>query len=326
MFHIGGEQELAPLNYFQDVTNSGRSSLRLIIESANLRSKHILLPNFLCQVIIDILQEYHITFDFYSVDENLELLLPKNIENYDALYLIKYFGNRTKTFVQACSLFKGCLIVDDVFSPFPEVLKRSSLWFSYNSLRKISPIADFSLLYSNKSIVSVTTTELPGFSKMKYQAKKLKYNYLNSHQGNEQRFLKLFEQAEAILDNHIGIYSPSTESVMAAIKYFTGFEKEIKIRQSNYKLINDLLADYSIPINTEFYSFAPLLLNNRDTVRLKLMENNVFLAIHWPAISLLDNALSRSIVSIPVDSRYRSSDIAKMCELILKLEVNSGNI
>ena len=320
MFYIGGEQELAPLNYFQEVTNSGRSSLRLIIESANLRNKHILLPNFLCQVIIDTLQEYHITFDFYSVDLNLEFQLPKNIENYDALYLIKYFGGRTKTFVQACSLFKGCLIVDDVFSPFPEVLKRSGLWFSYNSLRKISPIADFSLLYSNKPITSVARTELPGFSKIKYQAKKSKYNHLNFRQGNEQAFLDLFEQAEAILDNHIGIYSPSAESIIAATQYFSGLEKEKEIRKSNYELINDLLAEHSISIDAGFYSFAPLLLNNRDTLRLQLMGYNVFLAIHWPAVSLLENDLSKSIISIPVDSRYGSNDIKKICSLINKLE------
>jgi len=323
MFHIGGEQELAPLNHFQTITNSGRSSLRLIIESANLRNKHILLPDFLCQVIIDTLQEYQITFDFYSVDKKLGFELPNDIVKYDALYLIKYFGGSTRTFVEACSLFKSCLIIDDVFSPFPEVLKRNDLWFSYNSLRKVSPIADFSIVCSNEPIDSLTPTELPKFSEIKYQAKYLKYNYMNHQQGSEKEYLALFGQAEAILDSNVGIYSPSPVSVIAAIQYFQNLDQERKCRKSNYELVCHLLPDYSIPLVAEFYSFAPLLLADRDNVRIQLLKDNVFLAVHWPAVDLHDNTLSRSIISIPVDSRYSPNVITKICELIMKLEVNN---
>ncbi len=320
MFYIGGEQELAPLNYFQEVTNSGRSSLRLIIESANLRNKHILLPDFLCQVIIDILQEYQVTFDFYSVERNLDFQLPDNIEKYDAVYLIKYFGGSTDAFAKTCTSFHGCLIVDDVFSPYPEILKRDQLWFSFNSLRKISHVADFSLLYSNAPLASVIKTALSGFSVMKYRAKNLKHEYLNFQQGSEKKYLDKFGQAEAILSSNFGIYSPSADSIIAAIQYFNRLEQERNIRQRNYQQINDLLADYSIPIKSKFYSFAPLLLNNRDVVRQKLMEFNVFLAVHWPVCNLVDNVLSQSIISIPVDSRYSSTDIKKVCSLIIKLE------
>jgi len=317
MFHIGGEQEIAPLNYFQDVTNSGRSSLRLIIESANLRNKQILLPNFLCQVIVDVLEEYNITFDFYSVDKSLELQLPKNIEKYDALYLIKYFGGRTKTFVQACCSFKGCVIVDDVFSPLPEFLKRSSLWFSYNSLRKISPVADFSLVYSNIPLAGITKTSLADFSALKYQAKNLKYDYLQDKSIQEETYLDLFSQGENLLDNGLGIYAASVESIITALSFFNDLNKERTVRNEHYQLIRAMLPKLTIDIDSEFYSFAPIFIKNRNELRKQLIKENIYLAVHWSEVKCIKNELSPTIISLPLDRRYSNENIIKLCELIL---------
>lgn len=319
MFYIGGEPETDRPKYYQDLTNSGRSSLRLIIESANLAGKHILLPDFLCQIIIDVLEEYEITYDLYSINYDFEFELPDDTSSYDALYLIKYFGSKTSSFINACQLFEQCLIIDDVFSPFPEELTRNGPWFSYNSLRKITPIADLSFIYSNVQLVSINKSKLSSFSTIKFRAKHKKFDYLKKGVGTEKQYLDLFNKAENILDNGKGIYYPSNDSLILAMKYFGKLEEERILRKRNYNLVKELLPDITIPINSDFHSFAPILLDNRNQIRSKLMADNIFLAVHWPADSVR-SLINDKVLSLPLDSRYNESDIKTMCSLILNLK------
>lgn len=322
MISVGGEVELAPHKYKQALTNSGRASLRLIIESAGLEDKHILLPDYLCKIIVDVLNEYHIRYTTYKIDLKFGFCLPDDLEKFDALYLIKYFGSKTFSYLEACKSFRGCLIVDDVFSPMPEVLDRNAQWYSFNSLRKISSVSDFSLVYSNSDISPLVVSELQSFSNMKYEAKYKKYNYLHKEIGSEDAYLSLFNSAEAILDSKIGIYKPSADSLIAAINFYSQLEQERLVRLNNYSKVKSLIPDKLIEIESNFYSFSPLILNNRDVVRENLMNERIFLAVHWPNFGVNQNKLSESIISIPLDSRYTAADMIRVCDLILKLDGN----
>lgn len=317
MRHVGGEQELAQLHYFRELTNSGRSSLRWIIESAQLESKRLLLPDFLCEVILDVLAEYHIDVDFYSVDSQLGYQLPDDLSHYDALYLIKYFGATTASFEHAIATFKQCIIVDDVFSPYPQVLDITQSWYSFNSLRKISAVADFSMLYSNQPLKPLDVKPLAEFAALKYQAKQYKYDYFNAAQGKEQTYLSLFNQGESCLDEHKGIFSPSARGVLESINFYQHLDSERVHRRNNYAVVCALLGDYNLPIQSDCYSFAPILLPNRDVVRRKLMGHNIFLAVHWPEATTVTNKLSHAILSIPLDSRYNEHDMSEICQYIL---------
>ncbi|PKH05294.1 hypothetical protein [Moritella sp. Urea-trap-13] len=317
MRHVGGEQELTQQDYFRELTNSGRSSLRWIIESAQLASKRLLLPDFLCEVILDVLAEYHIDVDFYVVDSQLSYQLPDNLNDYDALYLIKYFGATTASFECAVATFKQCVIVDDVFSPYPHILDIRQSWYSFNSLRKISAVADFSMLYSNQRLKQLDVKPLTEFATLKYQAKQYKYDYFNADKGEEQVYLSLFNQGESCLDNHKGIFSPSSRSVLESIDFYQYLDNERALRCKNYAVVCELLGEYIVPIQSDCYSFAPLLLPNRDAVRRRLMGHNIFLAVHWPEATTVTNELCHSILSIPLDSRYDEKDMSKICEYIL---------
>lgn len=323
MHHVGGEQELAQQEHFRELTNSGRSSLRWIIESAQLESKRLLLPDFLCEVILDVLAEYNIDVGFYAVDNQLCYQLPDNLADYDALYVIKYFGAMTASFECAIATFKQCIIVDDVFSPYPQVLDIRQSWYSFNSLRKISAVADFSLLYSNRLLKPRDVKPLAEFSALKYQAKQYKYDYLNEVQGDEQYYLSLFNQGESYLDAHKGIFSPSSRSVLESISFYLQLESEQIIRRNNYDMVCKYLGEYIIPLQTDCYSYAPVILPRRDAVRKKLIENNIFLAVHWPVAEGLANQLSRSIISIPLDKRYNTENISNVC-LAIKETLREG--
>jgi len=46
----------------------------------------------------------------------------------------------------------------------------------------------------------------------------------------------------------------------------------------------------------------------RDRVRTKLMENHIYLPVHWPNECSLDNSLYEDLISLPIDSRFSDDD------------------
>lgn len=317
---IGGEQELvAPLHY--GVTNSGRSSLRWALASLELAGKTVLLPDFLCEIITDVLQEQQIKTIPYAVDKDFSFSLSKEmVEASDAIYLIRYFGMNTTAFCQTIRGAQKPLIIDDVFGIEPPVIETQLPWCYFNSLRKISPIADYSQLISNQPLASIQPALLPEFSQTKYQAKSLKADFLLHGKGEEQAYLTLFNQGESLLNETKAICLPSAKSGVLANEFYRKAHLECELRRRNLATAKailpvELYADAPI----DFPSFLPIFLPQRDEVRRGLMANQIFLAVHWPEVEGVPNSLSDSILSLPLDSRYSSEDIAFVCHKILEL-------
>lgn len=316
---IGGEQEIAFDGLYYGTTNSGRSSLRWALHSMDLYAKRILVPDFVCQVVIDVLLEFSIQPVFYEVGLDLDFKLPTDARNCDALYLVKYFGHSSKSFSIALEQSNIPLIIDTVFDAELPTVKTNSHWCAFNSLRKISRIADYSQLASNKPLIPIERTRLETFSRLKYQAKNIKHQFLTKKIESEEHYLNLFSDAESILDDSKGVYYPEDNSIFLSNIFHHNLSAETELRRSNFEMAKATLSDVTyIDINPYLPSFLPILLKDRDRVREKLRESHIYLAIHWPSLSTLGNKLSPNILSIPLDSRYQMSDIQRMCQIIAK--------
>lgn len=46
------------------------------------------------------------------------------------------------------------------------------------------------------------------------------------------------------------------------------------------------------------------------------MKRGIYLAVHWPNTNQIRNNISDRIISVPLDSRYNSKDILRICDLI----------
>lgn len=308
---IGGEQDLldSTINYY--TTNSGRSSLRWILLSLDKNKiKNILVPNFLCQIVIDIIKEFNYDISFYHVNEKLEIELPQDVNNYDIIYVVKYFNIKIESMLKNIDLIKKTIIVDDVFSITPEVMNIDSAWYSYNSLRKISNISDISFIASNVCLVEINKKSLDVFSSLKYKGKDKKFKYINYQIGNEKEYLELFDESEEILNKSKDIYFPSDKSIYLSNEFNRNFHIIKKIRINNLNYINKKInKNILLKIDTDFPSFQPILINNRDNILSLLRTKNIFLAVHWPHLEDIKNDISDKILSIPVDQRYSYKDL-----------------
>lgn len=312
---IGGEREFKNETVFSYITDSGRSSLRLILHSS-LKNKKFLIPDFLCKVILDVFDEFKATYSFYKVNEDLTINLRSiKSDKFDVLYLIDYFGQRHKIVDRFAD--DKLIIEDCTFLPVIEKPKNIKNWIGFNSFRKISYLADGSIMKS--------TLRLPGgliekkdadFSRLKYEAKRIKYEHLFKNKYSEEKYLDLFNKAEHLLDRQKNIYFISSNSLFNLFEFYKNLEQEYLIRRKNYEALDKYLKRIGIKLVTDYHSFYVLTVERRAELRRHLFSRRIFLPIHWPKINGIENCLYNKIISIPVDSRYNKKDMIRVAHLI----------
>ena len=89
----------------------------------------------------------------------------------------------------------------------------------------------------------------------------------------------------------------------------SGLEREYKLRKINYKILNGILSDKAIKINTIYPSFFILSVERKDDLRQYLSSKKIFCPVHWPQVDGVSNEISETLLSIPVDSRYDGKDM-----------------
>lgn len=314
---IGGEAELNDNGAFLYLTDSGRSSLRLILDSG-MRNRKFLLPDYLCKIILDVFDERSIEYDFYRVNRDLSVNFS-DIKNkkFDVLYLISYFGQRHNIAGWLSKNRNALIIEDGAFTPVLERPMNIKNWIGFNSFRKMSYLPEGSIIKSSIKLRDELVAKKDAkFIELKYKAKRIKYEYLTRNKYSQNKYLDLFVRAEEFLNKQTGIYSISNRGFFNLFEFYRNFEKEYTVRQRNFEVLNRHLKDVSIRIKPEYYSFYVLDVNRRDELKAYLFSKKIFLPVHWPAIEGRDNILYQRVLSIPVDSRYDQDDMAKIARFV----------
>ncbi|KOR32313.1 hypothetical protein TI05_08060 [Achromatium sp. WMS3] len=289
----------------------------MIISTDSLACKKWLIPNFICSIVLNILDEFNISYTFYQVNKDLNYSLSQAHQVCDVLYIINYFGvRRINLNIEKCK--NKYIIEDNVFSIFTPKSILGVNWCTFNSLRKITHLADGSIINSNFPLNENKRKydEAP-FVKQKYIAKYIKYDYLNFGKYVERDYLDKFAKSEEMLNEQLQIYGMSQQSLSEYLVIVTNYKAEIKHRKLYFEIVNNYLSDYAIKIKTDFYSFAPILIPYRNKIRKALFKHKVFLPVHWPNDSRIENDLSDNILSIPLSTTYKQEDIVNVCKLIV---------
>jgi dTDP-4-amino-4,6-dideoxygalactose transaminase len=308
---IGGEIEVN-LEDKLFYTDSGRSSLRLFFRS--VKSKKVLLPDFLCGVIIDILKSENITYSFYHINEDLTINKNSIDYNFDVFYFINYFGV-IQNLQHIQNIIQNKIIIEDNVFFYNFKNRGFKHWFSFNSYRKITNLADGSLIKTNLDINKDLIENKNLFSKYKYNAKQIKYNYIFFNKKNEKEYLKLFERGEKLLDNQNYIGKISDKSIYLLSLYN---ENKIQdIRKKRFKKLLNEFEKYCVNKKPKEYSFFVMKLNNRDKIRKKLFDYKIFLPVHWPKI--LDNILYDRLLSIPLFENYSDEEFEYIINVMKRI-------
>ena len=291
---IGGEIAIKDQEETSFITDSGRSSLRLLLRSGKFRSMKFLIPNFFCSVIEEVLIAEKVNYSFYDINEDLSINNETiNSVNYDVLYVINYFGKISD--LSSIDLSNKILVEDNVFLYNFENYQNSENWYAFNSYRKFSPLTDGSLIKTNLRINPSEINDIQApFSSIKRDACKKKYAFISENKSSEIEFLQLFDSGEKEINNQNDIYCISPQSLNLIFK---GDFNNQEILKSRFVELQDLTKKESeLPSYFSFFSFV---LKNKKGFLEFMKRNNIFLPNFWPETTQ-KNDLYNNLIVIPL--------------------------
>ncbi len=325
-------------------TASGRSAQSLIIASAEIANKRALLPAYTCQHIVEPFDWIGWKVDFYDINldltPNVESFKEKLELNPGCIIVEGYYSFKTaECLVPLLDRAKvnGTIIVEDITHSFLNDTQRIYIDADYEfcSLRKWSGISDggYAISLCGTSLQK-PTAPMSQFTTLRHEAREVKANYVSSLDAKtKEEYLRLYEEAEEIIDQDVGLYKMSDQAYDDYIHLDFDFIKTR--RRENYEfLLENLKSDYIQPIfpylpeGVTPIMFPVYIPKHRTELRSYLIENRIYCPIHWPAPVQLDKHAKESsrriydeIMSIPCDQRYGISDMERLVSVISSFKV-----
>ncbi|MDY5189500.1 MAG: hypothetical protein SPF26_08500 [Succinivibrio sp.] len=313
---------------------SGRNALFHILKDISQEDtsefNEIFIPNYICNSVVSTINDARWKLSYYNLDSNFrvdinDVTLIKRIK---VLLLVDYFGcvDLSSDISEIRRINKDIIIADCVQSFFKLDLYESD--YSFTSLRKMCEIPLCSIARKNKnspfyksnqflnSKIDLTLNSSNG----RWYEYKFLGNLLKSFPSifSDKCILNLLKHGEYLLDRDFQ-HDMAVPSYLPKMLNAVDFDN-IKIkRKANAALlhkelnrlnIKHLFNDSSVPL------FVPIFIKNRDVVRKKMFENNIFPPIHWPVLTSLCSEIVNSELSLICDQRYTDDDMLKQISIL----------
>ncbi len=319
------------------LTTSGRGALSLLLEQVKPRVKSVLLPSYICDSVILPFEQAGYELTYYDVDKYLKPIDIDVIKNSNVgIFLhMGYFGFSTNEILSdliSSLKSESVITIEDVtHTLFSQRNKPIESDFIIGSIRKWFGIPSGGFLASDKTINFELIDANVDFINIRRSSLHLKFEYMNS--GNESiksTYLSGFNRAEHILDEDIKPYKIDHESEVI-IKNLDNKELQ-SYRQRNYEFLLKHLRDvdgieviFNDVENDVIPMFFPIYVkSNRDELRRKLIENEIYCPVHWPIpkqvnghLNITTKNIYDSILSIPCDQRYQIEDMRRIINEIV---------
>lgn len=320
-------------NYKQMVfTTSGRGALALLLEKINPKIKIVLLPNYLCDSIIQVFVTYGYICKFYFINTDLTPDINSiNTDNVGVFFHMGYFGGKTNgSLYSLLEDIKGksITIVEDIthtlFSTYSRCRYND---YYFGSIRKWMGIPSGGILASNDYDVYATLKKNENYSSMRKEALSLKSLYLSKKEEEIKiKFRELLAISERMLEVYPYTYEIDKES-LTQIQRMDAVSIIYK-RRHNFLTLHGLLEEVKtiVPVYPhigmdECPLFYPIYVKNRDLLQTLLAKKNIFCPIHWPVppevkdnMPMRTKEIYNTILSIPCDQRYNNNDMNRVAD------------
>lgn len=312
---IGGYFELETVPKENDLhagllaLNTARNSFEFIL--AARKFKHVYIPYFTCDVMLEPIKKLGLTYSFYDVDDYLQPVFDYGkILEAEAFLITNYFGIKG-TYIRRIAGQVPNLIVDNAQALFEQPLPGVDTLYSP---RKFVGVADGGYVSTTAKLHADLVAD-QSFERMSHLLKRAD---LGAEAGYED-----FKVNDASLENQpIKRMSALTNNILSGLDY----ERISKIRQENFAFLHQHLgASNSLQINTDI-SAVPMVYPYRcdDVARIKsdLVKNRIFCATYWPNVAEWCNDqqnswhLTNEIIALPIDQRYTLDDMQLILDYV----------
>lgn len=342
-FKIGGEFEIAPkllgelaqVSAFENpyeksieiLFSSGRSALMAILADVmTSKPKKVYLPYYICSSVVNACRDSGFETIFYELDKNflfpLEFL--DQVQLNTSILLVNYFGlvDDNPTVVKIKKIRSDVTVISD---------QVQSLWtchdsladYSFTSLRKHVATPDGAVAYQKKEPLIISDL----FPINSFYNKKIDGAVSKYLKAPDEKYLKQFEQGEALLDEEKTITKASEfgNFVYSKIDSLNIAER----RKSNYKKVYEMGLNAGLEFifpysERDIPLVVPIRVKNQTGVRKALMGKNIYLPVHWPLASFNDSSkmaieMANSELSLVIDQRYSLKEMEYQMNNLIKL-------
>ena len=310
---IGGyfELELRKGEHFHKQAlrfNSARNCFEYILLTRKYTKIYI--PFYTCEVMLQPLQKYGICYDFYSINEQLELKELPKLHSKEALLYTNYYGLKQSYVEFLAGIYGNQLIFDNAQAFFAPRIDGVDTFYSP---RKFFGVPDGGYLYTD-AILQQDFIVDESYHRMQHLLLRI--------EGGAEKGYSLFRNADESLDNQpIRKMSLLTERILQNVDYSYASKR----RKENYSFFKQTLSQSNKLAIKEDDSSIPMIypyLTEDVTLRKRLIQNKIFVATYWPNVlewckpGDIEYGLATNIIPLPIDQRYGLKDMDKILHLI----------
>ena len=279
--------------------NSGRNAIRYLIRALDIKKIHV--PSFTCSAVYEAIKKEKCDLEFYDIGQDL---LPKEVlPKEDYIIYNNYFGVTGNKVLQMAGKYPK-LIVDNAQAFYAISSGRASIY----SLRKFFGVPDGGIL-TGKEIPALQLRKATSYNNVKHLCKR-------HDKGAEAAYKDYLKNEEKIDKYPLAYCSNLTEAILSNIDL-----EAVKIKRLenfNY-LLRYLSTNFPIEMTEgDVPMVFPLLNNQGEKLRKKLIENRIYCAQYWPNIMECSHKdsyeyyMAQNLVALPIDQRYNLEDMDRI--------------
>ncbi len=243
MKEIGGYFELEltkGIEYHSELLklNSGRNAFKYILKTRN--PKKVFIPNFICDSVIEPLDELKINYEFFNIDENFEIIQNVILKENEMIFYVNYFALKSKYIEKLTHKYNNNLIIDNTQAFFEKPIKDIDTIYSP---RKFFGVSDGGYLSTNKFLDEDLEQD---------ESCSHSIQLLGRIDKDASSFYADYQKAEQRLINQpTKQMSKLTQNILSSIDY----ENVMKKRRENFEYLKETLGDDNV-LKIDFSSEA----------------------------------------------------------------------
>lgn len=292
--------------YFQ----SARAALTaLLIE---LKPKRIFLPFFICDAVISSVQFAGVEFEFYALNQSLNVAKEIHLNETDVLLYVDYFGVASANVNKVLQRFNPRQVIIDCsqsyYAHYPDALA------CMYSPRKFFGVPDGGILQTDFPLHNSYEQDQDSLSRSVHLLTRLA-------QGAQAGYTPFQLAEESLNDPQPRTMSQLTQRLLIACDEEQG--KQIRLR--NFAYLHQALSEIN-QLNLSLEGIAaplcyPLLIQNSE-LRSRLLAQGVFVATYWKDVLTrvdahsFESLMTHYCLALPIDQRYSEAHMQVILDVV----------
>lgn len=305
--------------------HNARACISHVITQTAMRRAWV--PYYTCNALLEPFEAAGVPYQFYALDEQLELPVLPILAEGEYLVYVNYFGLKNEYVRQLLAIYEAKLLVDDTQAYFAQGYGTG---WSFNSARKSFGVPDGGYLYGPAGTLG-TDNGYP--LNAAYDATYL----VDRLRGAQQKAYAGFVAYEQTLSSVPLRISEFSAALLSQVDYTAA----CAARRANYAYYHARLGQLNtltvaadliaLPTDTVPFCYPLLAIEGEHIDRQKFFKKNLFIPTLWPDVLTRqftgfdwEQQLTRALLPLPLDHRYGPTELERVVQVVVELFADEG--